>query len=91
VICRIARVIQVALVYGFDEVYFFLIELNFFYHLFFFSHIVKKIVFEKNHVIKFYKVHGNVHKFSWLTWFVDLASFFSISLLDIRLIEILVL
>jgi len=36
VICRIARVIQVALVYGFDEVYFFLIELNFFYHLFFF-------------------------------------------------------
>jgi hypothetical protein len=45
-------VTQVALVYGFG---FFLIELDFFYSLFFY-HIVKKIILEKNHVIKLYEV-----------------------------------
>jgi len=28
-----------------------------------FSHIVKKIVSDKNHVIKFYEVHEHVHRF----------------------------
>ena len=47
-----AKVTHVTSVYEFSG--FFLIELNFYYTLFF-SHTVKKIV-EKNHVIKFYKV-----------------------------------
>jgi hypothetical protein len=41
---------------------FFLIELDFFYRLFF-SHIVKKIVSGKRYVIKLYKVHRYINKF----------------------------
>jgi hypothetical protein len=52
-----AKVIQVVLINEFSGLFFFLflIELDFFYSLFFF-HIVKKIVLEKNHVIKLHKV-----------------------------------
>ena len=49
------KVTLVASVYEFGELSFFLIELDFFYSLFF-SHLVKKIVLEKSHVIKLYKV-----------------------------------
>jgi hypothetical protein len=35
---------------------FFLIELDFFYNLFFFYHKVKKNSFRKSYIIKFYKV-----------------------------------
>jgi hypothetical protein len=52
---RFAKVTQVALVYKFGGLFFFLIELDFFYSLFF-SYIVKKIVLEKIHVIKLYNV-----------------------------------
>jgi len=38
-----------------DVVWFFLIELDFFI-VYFFSHIVKKIILKKNHVIKLYEV-----------------------------------
>jgi hypothetical protein len=31
--------------------------------MYFFYHIVKKKVSEKNHVIKLYKIHGHVHWF----------------------------
>jgi hypothetical protein len=49
------KVTQVVPVYEFGR-FFFLIELDFFYSLFF-SHIVKnKIVLEKSHVVKLYKV-----------------------------------
>ena len=52
-----AKVTQVVLVYEFGGLSFFLflIELNFFI-IYFFSHIVRKIVLEKNHIIKFYEV-----------------------------------
>jgi hypothetical protein len=52
-----AKVTQVVLVYEFGGLSFFLflIELNFFI-IYFFSHIVRKIVLEKSHVIKLYKV-----------------------------------
>ena len=53
VVYELVKVTQIALFYEFDE--FFLIELDFFYSLFF-SHLVKKIVLEKSHVIKLYKV-----------------------------------
>jgi hypothetical protein len=46
---------------------------NFCYHLFF-SFIVKKIISEKNYVIRFYKILEPIHMFGWLTWFVGLAS-----------------
>jgi hypothetical protein len=53
---------------------FFLIELDFFYHLFFSRIVKKKLVYEKGHVIKFHKIYGLVHKFDWLTWFAGLWS-----------------
>jgi hypothetical protein len=59
VICRFVKVFQVAPVYEFGEFFFslfFLIEFYIFYSLFFFSDIVRKIVLEKNHVIKLYKI-----------------------------------
>jgi hypothetical protein len=52
VICGFVEVTQVALVYGFG--YFFLIKLIFF--IVYFSHIVTKLILEKNHVIKLYEV-----------------------------------
>ena len=51
-ICGFVEVTQVALVYGFG--YFFLIKLIFF--IVYFSHIVTKLILEKNHVIKLYEV-----------------------------------
>jgi len=53
---KVTPVAPVALVYGFGGFFFlFLIELGFFI-VYFFSHILKKIVFEKNQVMKLYKV-----------------------------------
>ena len=46
-----------------------------------FSHIIKKIVLKKSHVIKVYKFYEYVQKFNWLIWFVSLtclASYFLI-------------
>jgi hypothetical protein len=57
VVCEIAKVIQVALVYGFGGLFiFFLIGFDFFI-VYFLSHIVKKkIVLENSLVIKLYKI-----------------------------------
>jgi len=60
VVYEFAKVTQVAPVYEFGRLSFFffslfLIELDFFI-VYFFFHIVKKIVLEKSHVIKLYKV-----------------------------------
>ena len=52
---KFTKVTQVVPVYEFSGL-FFLIELDFCYIVYFFSHIVKKIVFEKSHIIKLYKV-----------------------------------
>jgi hypothetical protein len=49
---KFAKVTQVVLIYRFGG--FFLIKLCFLSSIF--SHIVKKIILEKNHIIKFYKV-----------------------------------
>ena len=54
VVYKFTKVTQVTLIYEFGR-FFLLIELEFFYCLIF-SFVVKKIVFEKNHVIKLYKV-----------------------------------
>ena len=50
-----------------------------FFFTYFFSHVLKEIVSKKNHIIKLYKVHELVYKFSCLTWFTSLTSliFFS--------------
>jgi hypothetical protein len=49
-------------------VFYLFIELDFFFY------IVKKIVLEKSHVIKLYKIQGHICMFDWLTWFTDLTS-----------------
>jgi hypothetical protein len=43
--------------------------------LYIFSHIVKKIIYEKSHIIKLYWVHGPVHDFGILTQFTANLSF----------------
>jgi hypothetical protein len=53
VVCGFVEVTQVASVYGCGI--FFLIELDLFYNLFF-SHIIKKVVLKKKHVIKLYEI-----------------------------------
>jgi hypothetical protein len=56
-VCEFVKITKVALVYEFGRVFFyslFLIEHDFF--IVCFPHIVKKIIWEKNHVIKHYKV-----------------------------------
>jgi hypothetical protein len=54
------------------SLFFFLLNLTFF-SIYFFSYC-KKNSFKEKPFIKLYKVHGYVHKFGWLTWFLDLAS-----------------
>jgi len=73
-ICRFDRLTRLALIYEFGGVSFFLIEFDFFFIIYLFFYIVKKIVSDKNYVIKLYKVHGLIHKFGWLIWLVSLAS-----------------
>jgi hypothetical protein len=52
---------------------FFLIELDFVV-IYFFPHIVKKIVSAKIYVIKLHKVYEPIYDFGWLTWFESLTS-----------------
>jgi hypothetical protein len=72
-VCEFARITQVALIYEYGVVSFFLIEPDFFI-VYFFSHIIKKKFQKKSYIIKLYKVHGPIYMFVWLTWFTGLTS-----------------
>ena len=72
-VCKFARVTRFALAYEFGGVSF-LKKLNLTFLSSIFSHIVKKIVLDKSYIIKLYKVHELIHKFSWLIWFAGLTN-----------------
>ena len=57
---------------SFFSLFFFILNLTFF-SIYFFSYC-KTNSFKEKPFIKLYKVHGHVHKFGWLTSFLDLAS-----------------